>query len=99
MCMGVGGGGGGWRSKRHPVFGVRVQDVILRNFCAIVVAAHAVADSRERVPGVAANLRQLHKYNTARALILQLYKRAQHCSVECSCAETVVFFTQHDTST
>ena len=80
MC--VCGGGGGWRSKRHPVFVVRVQNVILRNFCAIVAAAYTVADSRERVASAAADLRRLQKNNTARALILQLHKRAQHCSVE-----------------
>ena len=77
-------GGGGGRSKRHPVFGVRVQNVISRHFCAIVAAAHAVADSRERVAGAAADLRRLHKYNTARARVdsTVVRARAQHCSVK-----------------
>ena len=53
MCM----GGGGVRLKRHPVFGVCVQNVILRDYCAIVAAAHVVADSHERVAGAVADLR------------------------------------------
>ena len=46
VCVWGGGGGGGWSSKRHAVFGVRVQNVILCYFCAIVAAAHAVADRK-----------------------------------------------------